>query len=201
MDKCWFYKQYLFNIPDQDFIKSENAQILLNLYSSLNKEKQKRFESILLEYIEKESEYRDVGYLICFIFIRLGKVITLVKKSIKNLKGDTVNAYSNLLHLINLVVAREYIYFSFSTLSSINELLKDDEEAKFAVLATLREASKYKISSGLEDRENKEVVNDMIYLTQFFQINFINENVSNLIKHIQDLFIKTNLIIQHMLHV
>lgn len=184
-------KQYLFDTPDQDFIKSENAQILLKLYSTLNKEKQKEFESILLKYIEKESEYRDVGYLICFIFIRLGKVIPIVKKAIEDLKGDAANAYSNLLHIINLVIAREYSYFSFSTLSDLSELLKEDEEAKFAVLSTLREASKRRISSDLEEGENQDITNDMVFLTQFFQTNFINEDVSNLIKHIQDLFVKS----------
>ena len=148
-------KKYLFDTSDQDFIKSENAQILLKLYSTLDVEKQKEFESILLKYIEKESEYRDIGYLICFIFIRLGKVIVVTKKAIKDLKGDATNSYSNLLHIINLVIAREYSYFSFSTLSDLSELLKEDEEAKFAVLSTLREASKYRISD-LEEGENQE---------------------------------------------
>lgn len=184
-------KQYLSDTSDQNFIKSENAQILLKLYSTLDKEKRKEFESILLEYIEKESNYRDIGYLICFVFIRLGKIIPVVKKATKNLKGDTANAYSNLLHMINLVVAREYSYFSFSTLSDLSELLKEDEEAKSATLSTLREASKHRISSGLEEGENQDITNDMVFLTQFFQTNFIDEDVSNLIKHIQDLFIKS----------
>ena len=183
-------KQYLFNTPDQNFIKSENAQILLKLYSTLNKEKREEFESILLEYVEKENKYCDTSYLICFVFIRLGKVVPVVKKAIKNLRGDTANAYSNLLHIINLVIAREYSYFRLSTLSDLNELLKEDKEAKFAVLSTLREASKYKISSGLEDGENQDINDDMVFLSQFFQTNFINEDVSNLIKHIQDLFIE-----------
>jgi len=184
-------KQYLFDTSDQDFIKSENAQILLKLYSSLNKEKRVEFELILLTYITKENEYRDVGYLICFIFIRLGKIISVVTKAVKDLRGDDNNAYSNLLHLVNLVIAREYNYFSFSTLTDLSELLKDDKEAEFAVLATLREASKHKMSSELEDGENTEIAEDMVFLTQFFQTNFVDEDVSNLIKHIQDLFEKS----------
>lgn len=183
-------KKYLFDTSDQDFIKSENAQILLKLYSTLLKEKKLEFESILLEHVTKESEYCDVAYLICFIFIRLGKTYEVIAKATNDLRGDNNHAYSNLLHLLKLVVAREYSYFSFSVLTSLGELLQDDEEAKFAVLSTLREASKHRVSAELESGENPEIIEDMVSLTQFFQTNFVDENVSNLIKHIQDLFEK-----------
>lgn len=181
-------KQYLFSNPDQDFIKSENAKLLMKLYSKLGEKSKSEFENRLLEVVNKSNPYHQVGYLICFFFIRIGKLVKIVETSAQNLKGDSKNSYSNLLHIINLVVSREYPYFSLSTYDSVIEILKDDDEAKSALLPTLKAASKKIIARELEDDGNEEILNDMVNVTNFFHVHYVEYNIPNQIKHINDLF-------------
>ena len=67
-------------------------------------------------------------------------------------------------------------------------MLSDDNEAKHALLPTLREACKRIIGQEASNQENTEIVSDMKNLVTFFNINFPEGNISNQIKHIEDLF-------------
>jgi len=182
--------KYLFDDSNQNFISSENSNILLKFYSTLNSNEKILFEDLLLTFVDKKSEYKDIAYLICFIFIRLDKLEEVIEKAVKYLKGDDSNAYDNLLHMVKLVVAREYKYFSFDTLSSISEKLENDEEAIHALLPTLREACKQTFSQELDNDEGLDISKDMRNINNYFYSNFPDEDISNQIKKIEDLFEK-----------
>jgi hypothetical protein len=180
--------QYLFDEVNKDFIQSENASLILKLYSSGDEGKRQEIERIMLSCVNRESNFKDIAYLVIFIFIRIGKFKISINKAFNDLQGDSSNAYSNMLHMLKLVISREYSFFSFEELSDIKELLKNDIEARHALLPTLREACKKLIGQELSNQENMEIGMDMRNLVNFFNVNFPDGGISNQIKHIEDLF-------------
>lgn len=180
--------QYLFDEVDKDFIQSENATLILKLYSSSDEIKRQEIEKMMLGCIDRQGDLKDVSYLIVFVFIRIGKFKIAIDKAFSDLKGDSNNAYSNMLHMLKLVISREYSFFNFKELSDVKELLKNDDEAGHALLPTLREACKKLIDQELNNQENIEVGMDMKNLITFFNVNFPDGGISNQIKHIEDLF-------------
>lgn len=180
--------QYLFPEPNKDFINSENAKYILTAYSLRPSEDKAKIEKYLLNCLDKDGPYRDISYLVIFIFIRIGKLEEAINTAVNSLKGDDSNAYSNALHLLKLVISREYSYFSYNVLTNIGKILENDQEAGFALLPTLREARKKIVSLELSNQENPEVIDDMKGLITFFNANFPDGDISDQIKHVQDLF-------------
>ena len=125
--------QYLFDEIDRDFIKSENANLILNLYSSLEEKERGEFENVLLNHLDREDYYKDVSYLVVFVFIRIGKLELAINKAFECLKGDSNNAYSNVLHMLKLVISREYSFF----------LLKNFQTFKICSAMTMRQNTLY----------------------------------------------------------
>mgnify|MGYP006898375852 CR=1 FL=1 len=180
--------KYLFDEVDKDFIKSDNAELILKLYSSVGAIEREKLEQLLLNYLDKDDEHNDISYLIVFVFIRIGKLRVAIDKAFKDLKGDDNNAYSNVIHMLKIVVSREYTFFSLEELSDIKDMLNNDKEAMLALLPTLREACKRLVGQELNNQENIEIVVDTNNLITFFNINFPGGDVSNQIKHIEELF-------------
>jgi hypothetical protein len=180
--------QYLFDEANKDFIQSENATLILKLYSSSDEIKRQEIERMMLSCIDRQSKLKDISYLIVFVFIRIGKFKIAIDKAFNDLQGDSNNAYSNMLHMLKLVISREYSFFNFEELSDVKELLKNDNEAGHALLPTLREACKELVDQELNNKENMEVGMDMKNLVTFFNVNFPDGGISNQIKHIEDLF-------------
>jgi hypothetical protein len=57
----------LFNESDPTVISSPNSNILLKLYSSLDKDGKDNFRTYLISHLRKDSTYASVAYLIFFV--------------------------------------------------------------------------------------------------------------------------------------
>lgn len=90
-------------------IESSNATTLLKFYRSLNNNGKQDFTTHLLSHLDRQSQYASIGYFTFFALHQAGETTSALKTAQENLAGDSVHGYSNVLAILSLTVAHEYL--------------------------------------------------------------------------------------------
>lgn len=125
--------QFLFQSSDSQHVTSEHATALLNLYKSANRKGKATITKALLDRIDRKSEYRNVSYLIIFALFLSGNLNDGLVVAKRKLLNDKTNGFSDVLRLIDLLLAFRYQEFGEDTLNQLEELVYSIEEHPFRI--------------------------------------------------------------------
>lgn len=125
--------QFLFQTSSEEHVRSEHATALLNLYKNASKGKKKIFIQALLDRIDRKSEYRDVAYLIIFVLFLCGFLKEGLVVAKKDLLNDKAHGFSDMLRLIDLLLAFRYQEFDDKALNEIEKLVFSVQEHPFRI--------------------------------------------------------------------
>ncbi len=168
------------DVPSLDILHSENAKILLKIYSSLSGQDRNEFQNILISYLSKESPYYEVSYLTFFILHRAGKTEEAITQAKNNLKEAPENSFSNLLGILKNIIKYEHAYLSEEELEKIKNALGDENE--FQLHDRINSAQLKNLSTQLENT-NQEINEDKEVLkSQFKKYNFPDDLTETLDK-------------------
>ncbi len=177
----------LFNESDPTVISSPNSNILLKLYSSLDKDGKDNFRTYLISHLRKDSTYASVAYLIFFVLHRTGFTIDAVKQAKRALLGDTINAYSNLLATFSMVISREYFEIDAKVYEDTKLILNGEAEYKHWLEQKINLALLKHLEKDLDD-VNPEVNTDRDRVVDLWSKKFQSVEVPQIIKEIEDDF-------------
>jgi hypothetical protein len=122
--------------PEANFIKSENAEALLNFHRKLisNEEREKFIESLITRIDEKKG-YLRVTYFIVFLCWELGYLSIALEKVKSNIpQGETRDfGFSNVLMLLNGLLYYRHQDFDDNSLDKIEQFITNISEYKFMI--------------------------------------------------------------------
>lgn len=185
--------QLLFDKSDPNVISSQNANILFKLYSSLDPGGKSNFKKNLFSHFKKGSPYASIGYFIFFVLYRIGEVVKAIEKARKDLAGDTVYGYSNLIGTLSMIVSREYFEIDKKTYEDIKDALDGDTEYDFQLKEKINLALLKHLERDLGD-VNPEINIDRDKILEIWGTKFSNIEVPSLIREIEDYFREGELI-------
>lgn len=125
--------QFLFENSNKINIKSEHIDALLNLYKSSSSQEKADVVSALLKRINENSEYRDVGYLIIFFLFEVGHLKEGLEVALKRLQKDKANAFSDVLRMLDFLLAFRYEEFEAPELDAIEAFVYSTKEHPFQI--------------------------------------------------------------------
>ncbi len=179
--------ELLFDKSDPTVISSPNSNILLKLYSSLDKDGKDNFRTYLVSHLRKDSAYVSVAYLIFFVLHRTGFTTDAIKQAKRALLGDTINAYSNLLATFSMVISREYLEIDTRVYEDAKLILNGDTEYKHWLEQKINLALLKHLEKDLDD-VNPEVNTDRDRVVELWGKKFQSVEVPQIIKEIEDDF-------------
>lgn len=179
--------QLIFDKSDPTVISSPNANLLLKLFSSLDKDGKDNFRTYLISHIRKDSTYVSVTYLIFFVLHRTGFTIDALKQAKRALFGDTLNAYSNLLATFSMIISREYFEIDTKVYEDAKLVLHGDDEYKHWLEQKINLALFKHLERDLSD-VNPEVNTDRDKVVELWGKKFQSIEVPQIIKEIEDDF-------------
>ena len=120
--------------PAEGAIQSEYVEALLGVWQELKTpEERETFIDSLLDRLGRGTEYSAVAYLIGLVLFRVGKLGDGIAKARKDLAGDQVHGFSNLLRVIDGLLRFEHASFSDVLLDRLEQTLEGVEEHPFRV--------------------------------------------------------------------
>lgn len=114
--------EFVFHHSNRTNVTSEHVVAITKLYNRLHNKKKKALMKALLERINRKSEYRDSGYLILFTLFELGALDKGLVRAFNSLRGDSAYGYSDVLHMLDMLLAFRYDEFKDSDLIAIEEI-------------------------------------------------------------------------------
>jgi len=125
--------QFLFENSNTENVNSEHIRALLNLYNSSSQRNKQVITKAVLNRIDKKSEYRNVAYLIIFFLFEIGHLKEGLNIALKKLKGDKANAFSDMLRILDFLLAFRYEEFEEKELNVIEAFVYATKEHPFQI--------------------------------------------------------------------
>lgn len=125
--------QYLFENSNKQNVSSEHISALQSLFHKSSKNQQEIIINCVLARINKKAEYRDVGYLILFFLFEAGYLKEGLNVSLKNLSGDKANGFSDVLRLLDILLAFRFDEFGESDLNEVENFIYSAKEHPFSI--------------------------------------------------------------------
>ncbi len=121
-------------IPQKNYIISENAQALMNLYNKLEKiEDRTIFVNSLLSRLSRDKEYASVGYLIFLVLFRIGKLEMAFDIAKEKLYKDQFYGFSDFLRILDGLLRFEHASFPVELLEKIEVFVDGLDEHLFRI--------------------------------------------------------------------
>jgi hypothetical protein len=136
--------------PESANIESDNASVLIRLFSTLNDQEKKVFVESLLERLSRETPYAPVGYFILFVLYRTGHLKNVLEQAKKKLQSDSAYGFSDFLRLLDGLLRYEYPNFSTEMLDNIEQFLKGIKEHTFGISERLSAIRAFLLSKRIE---------------------------------------------------
>jgi len=131
----------------KDYIISENAQALINLFERLKeKEDQEIFIKSLLDRISREKEYAPIGYLIFLVLFRIGRLEMAFDVAKEKLYKDSGYGFSDALRLLDGLLRFEHGEFSKDLLEKIELFVDGLDEHVFRIPERLSAIRAYRLN-------------------------------------------------------
>lgn len=125
--------QFLFGSSIKTNVSSEHVNALLKLYGQSSTEHKELIIKSLLNRIDKKREYRDVGYLIVFCLFEMDQLKKALDMTLQKLKGDKSNGFSDVLRIIDILLAFRFEEFQEAELKAIEEFVYSTKENPFSI--------------------------------------------------------------------
>lgn len=125
--------KFLFETSNAGNVTSEHIAALLDLYKSSSQKNKKVIIRVLLDRIDKKSEYRNVGYLIIFFLFEIDHLEAGLDAALTKLKGDKVNAFGDVLRMLDFLLAFRYEDFKESQLDATEAFVYSTKEHTFRI--------------------------------------------------------------------
>lgn len=125
--------KFLFDNSNPKNVTSESLDSLLQLYKSSNKVGKVIVINSLIERLDKKREYRDISYSIVFFLFEIKKLNAGLQVSLDKLQGDKANAFSDVLRLLDFLLAFRYEEFSDKDLDMIESFIYSTKEYPFSI--------------------------------------------------------------------
>ena len=139
--------------PQKNYIISENAQALINLYNKLEKTNDKTiFVNFLLSRLSRDKEYASVGYLILLVLFRIGKLEMAFNIAKEKLYKDQSYGFSDSLRILDGLLRFEHISFSVELLEKIEIFIDSLDEYLFRIPERLSAIRAFRL--------NNPIIND-----------------------------------------
>ena len=112
-------------------LDSPNLVTLLSLYDGLEDSARRELQEYLLSHLNKLSRYADVSYFTFLALHRMQRTIDALTAARRDLSGDKVFGYSNLLGTLSAVISHEHFDMDPNLYPQIQKALLGDEEHNF----------------------------------------------------------------------
>ncbi len=159
----------------QDVINSENAKLLLRLYSSLPTLEREEFKNTLLAYLSKDFPYYDAAHLIFYALHKIGLTVEAITQARQQLKDNI--GFSNILVMLKNLVKYEHSFLGEELLEQIKSALEGESEHSFQLLERINSAQLKKLAVQLEGN-NQEINEDKETLKSEFRRYKFPEDLS-----------------------
>lgn len=134
--------------PAKGAIQSEHVEALLGIWQELQTpEERETFIQSLLARIARGTEYSAVAYLIGLALFRVEKLEDGLAKARKDLAGDDVHGFSNLLRVIDGLLRFEHVSFSDELLDQLERSLEGVDEHLFRIPQRIAAIRAYRLKS------------------------------------------------------
>lgn len=115
--------------PESAWIESDNAAALGKLYRGLNTDEEKRrFISLLLKRLSRQTEYAPVGYLILFVLFHFGQLPETLRTAKRDLQGDGAFGFSEFVRLLDGLLRFKHPSFTTDLLDEVERFTEGIEE-------------------------------------------------------------------------
>ena len=179
--------QLLFDTSDPNVISSPNSNILLKLYSSLDGDGKRSFETYLIAHLRKDSPYAEVAYLNLFVLYKVGALLRALNAAMRTLPSDEKISYDNMLAMLSLVISREYLEIDPETYEKIKLMLQRTVGYDFWLEKKVNLALLKHLERDLND-VNPEINIDRDKVLEIWGRKFSNPDVPALIREIDENF-------------
>lgn len=125
--------QFLFESSNKENVSSEHVVALLALFKNSSKKEQQEIIQALLNRIDKKSEYRDIGYLMIFFLFEIDRLSVGLDTALQKLKGDKANGFSDVLRMLDILLAFRYQEFEEAELNGIEKFAYSTKEHPFNI--------------------------------------------------------------------
>jgi hypothetical protein len=110
-------------------VSSANVDRAVAFCGTVSEDDCETLEQELLNQLDRSSQYTDVAYFVFLILYRVGRGLDALKAAQQNLRGDSVNSYSNVVGVLAALVSREHFLMNRQTLEAFADAIgpADDE--------------------------------------------------------------------------
>ncbi|MDP3043049.1 MAG: hypothetical protein Q8N21_01470 [bacterium] len=134
--------------PQKEYIISDNAQALMNLYNKLGNANDKSiFINSLLNRLSKDKEYAPVGYLIFLAMFRINKLEMTFDIAKEKLYKDSSYGFSDSLRLLDGLLRFEHSAFSKELLEKIEIFVDGLDEHSFRISERLSAIRAFRLNN------------------------------------------------------
>lgn len=119
--------------PENANIYSDNGEILIRYYTTLNDQQKRDFVNALVNRISKETHYSDIGYFIFYVSFRTGNISEALGPAKEKLQSDSRYGFSDLLRLLDGFLKYEPQNFSIEMLDQLEQFIKGLKEHTFSI--------------------------------------------------------------------
>jgi hypothetical protein len=119
--------------PENAKIYSDNGDILIRYYETLDEQKRRDFVNALVNRISRQTPYSDIGYFILYVLYRTDNLRELFTPAKEKLQGDAKYGFSDLLRLLDGLLKYEPQNFSTEMLDQIEQFISGLGEYIFGI--------------------------------------------------------------------
>ncbi|HRN70000.1 MAG TPA: hypothetical protein PLS49_02335 [Candidatus Woesebacteria bacterium] len=125
--------RFLYEKSEKNYVQSIHVTALVNLYKNSNTDDKDLIIKSLLKRLDKKSEYLNVAYLILFTLFELGFLNKAFTPSLQKLYGDKENGFSDMLRMIDFLLAYRYDEFNEELINEIEQFVYSTKEHSFRI--------------------------------------------------------------------
>lgn len=111
--------------PHDVIIESDNGDILVGYFNTLNETDKQSFVASLLDRVSRDTAYANIGYFFLYVGFRIGILERVLGVAKERLKGDPKYGFSDLLRFLDGMLRYEHPNFSPSHLDYIEKFIFD----------------------------------------------------------------------------
>ncbi|MHA1921258.1 MAG: hypothetical protein ACTSWX_16030 [Promethearchaeota archaeon] len=152
--------------PEKARIESDNANVLIDYFSTLDDKKKDDFINILLSRLSRDGPYAPIGYFILFVLYNIDHLNEALNTAKIHLQGDSAYGFSDLLILLSGLLRYEHPRFSNDMLDDIEQFLEGIKEFTFRIREKLLVIRAFRLAGRIKGKKEikEKGIWDYVYL-------------------------------------
>lgn len=118
-------------------LKSDNLERIMRYHAALGDVDKIDLEEMLTHYLHRASPYAEIAYGIFFCLHRLGRTTDAISVARRNLRGDKVYGFSNLICALAAFVSREHSGWTAEQIDVVTSQFDGDGGIEFNLIEKL----------------------------------------------------------------